>query len=72
MAIATTRAISVGVIALFVVISVVVIVGPSLASIANTPLNNDNTHAKIWSGSSGAYVDVYESLQVSPNPTQNE
>ncbi len=66
------KTLSIAVIVIFIILGMVAVTVPSMASITSTPLNNNDTYAKIWAGSSGAYISVAESIAVSPNPIQDE
>ena len=59
-------------IVVFILLGAIVVIAPTVASITSTPLNNNDTTAKIWAGNSGAYIKTAESISVSPNPTSNE
>jgi len=66
------KSLTLALIVVFILLGAIIVVAPTVASITSTPLNNNDTNAKIWAGDSGAYIKTAESISVSPNPTGNE
>ncbi len=66
------KALSIAIIIVFIVLGMIIVAVPALTSITSTPLNNNDTYAKVWAGTSGSSINIAETIAVSPNPTQAE